>query len=247
MRKSIMICLIIGWCGQVYADIYKKIVGSNGVVTYTNMAPVKASVGYYRPVVKTAVRSTVPTTGYFYKYQDSTKNVIYTDRPRFDAVLMSKTQVTVPANTTSAYSSPYTSTIASFYNNPNKNRFNLLIEQAAARHQVDAKLVHAVIQTESAYRSDAISSAGAVGLMQLMPATASRFGVLDSNNPEQNIDGGTRYLRHLIDLFPNSLHLAIAAYNAGENSVLRHNNSIPPYPETQNYVRQVLALYNQKS
>jgi soluble lytic murein transglycosylase-like protein len=80
-----------------------------------------------------------------------------------------------------------------------------------------------------------------------MPATAIRFGVTDSNNPEQNINGGTRYLRHLMDLFPNSLDLAVAAYNAGENSVLRHNNSIPPYPETQNYVKQVMALYNQKS
>jgi hypothetical protein len=248
MRKSIMICLMIGWCGQVYADIYKKIVGGNGVITYTNTAPVsKASVGYYRPVVKTVARSTTPTTGYFYKYQDSTKNVIYTDKPRFDVTLVSKMKVTVPANMPSSYSSPYTSTVTSFYSNPNKSKFNLLISQAAARHQVDEKLVHAVIQTESAYRADAISSAGAVGLMQLMPATASRFGVLDSNNPEQNIDGGTRYLRHLINLFPNNLHLAIAAYNAGENSVLRHNNSIPPYPETQNYVKQVLALYNQKS
>ena len=108
-------------------------------------------------------------------------------------------------------------------------------------------MVHAVIQAESAYRPDAVSSAGAVGLMQLMPATAIRFGVIDSNNPEQNINGGTRYLRHLMDLFPNSLDLAVAAYNAGENSVLRHNNSIPPYPETQNYVKQVMALYNQKS
>jgi soluble lytic murein transglycosylase-like protein len=121
------------------------------------------------------------------------------------------------------------------------------VSQVAARHQVDEKLVHAVIQAESAYRANAVSTSGAVGLMQLMPATASRFGVIDSSNPEQNIDGGTRYLRHLLNLFPNNLDLAIAAYNAGENSVLRHNNSIPPYPETQNYVKQVMALYKQKS
>lgn len=238
---------MLGWCGIVHADIYKRIVGSNGIVTYTNKAPI--GLNKPLPVIQTATRTTSATTGYFYKYQDSSKNVIYTDKPRSDAILLTKMKVNVPANIPSqlTFNSSYMPTMASFYNNRNKNRFNLLIEQAAARHQVDAKLVHAVIQTESAYRPDAISSAGAVGLMQLMPATASRFGVLDSNNPEQNIDGGTRYLRHLLDLFPNNLHLAIAAYNAGENSVLRHNNSIPPYPETQNYVRQVLALYNQKS
>lgn len=245
MFRNIMIFLMIGWCELSYADIYKKTIGSNGIIIYTN----KASATPEKPIIKTVAHSTSPTSGYFYKYQDSAKNVIYTDKPRSDVVLVSKMKVTVPANSPSqlAFNSPYTSTVTSFYNNPNKSKFNFLIAQAAARHQVDAKLVHAVIQTESAYRSDAISSAGAVGLMQLMPATASRFGVLDSNNPEQNINGGTRYLKHLIDLFPNSLHLAIAAYNAGENSVLRHNNSIPPYPETQNYVRQVLALYKQKS
>lgn len=260
MFRNVIICLMIGWCGQVSADIYKKIIGADGVVTYTNkpltntkstgyFKPSDFKPGYYIPVVKSVAPVTTKTTGYFYKYKDSTQNVIYTDKPRFDVTLMSKIKVAVPANTSP---SPYISSMESIYNdpmysNPNKTKFNVLIEQAAERNQVDAKLVHAVIQTESAYRFDAISSAGAVGLMQLMPATASRFGVLDINSPEQNIDGGTRYLRHLMNLFPNSLHLAIAAYNAGENAVLRHNNSIPPYPETQNYVRQVMALYNQKS
>ncbi len=246
MRKSVIIFLMIGSCGEASADIYKKVIGNNGVVTYTN----KASIASEKPLIKTVAHSSTQTSGYFYKYQDSAKNVIYTDKPRSDVVLLSKTKVAVPAMTTIAqtsFNSPYSSTVSSFYNNPNKTKFNALIAQAAARHQVDAKLVHAVIQTESAYRPDVISSAGAVGLMQLMPATASQFGVSDITNPEQNINGGTRYLKHLIDLFPNSLHLAIAAYNAGENSVLRYNNSIPPYPETQNYVKQVLAIYNQKS
>jgi soluble lytic murein transglycosylase-like protein len=247
MRNSAIIFLMmIGSCGQAEADIYRKVIGSNGVVTYTN----KPSIPSEKPLIKTVARTNTPTSGYFYKYQDSAKNVIYTDKPRSDVTLLSKTKVAVPAATTLAqtsFSSPYTSTIASFYNNPNKTKFNALIAEAAARHQVDAKLVHAVIQAESAYRPDAISSAGAVGLMQLMPATASQFGVSDITNPEQNINGGTRYLKHLIDLFPNSLHLAIAAYNAGENSVLRYNNSIPPYPETQNYVKQVMAIYHQKS
>lgn len=246
MRNGVVIFLMIGCCGEATADIYKKVVGSNGVITYTN----KSVVATEKPVIKTAApRPATPTVGYFYKYQDTEKHVIYTDKPRTDVALLSKMKVTVPAKNAPPlfFNTPYPPTVTSFYSNPNKAKFNNLIAQAAERHQVDAKLVHAVIQAESAYRPDAVSSAGAVGLMQLMPATAIRFGVIDSNNPEQNINGGTRYLRHLMDLFPNSLDLAVAAYNAGENSVLRHNNSIPPYPETQNYVKQVMALYNQKS
>ena len=126
----------------------------------------------------------------------------------------------------------------------NRAKFSELIEQAAYKHQVDPKLVHAVVQTESAYNPGAVSPKGAVGLMQLMPDTARRFGVLDSMDPDQNVEGGTRYLRYLLDLFGPNLDLAVAAYNAGENAVLKYNNSIPPYPETQNYVRQVLARYN---
>ncbi|MGR8997967.1 MAG: lytic transglycosylase domain-containing protein [Gammaproteobacteria bacterium] len=130
------------------------------------------------------------------------------------------------------------------FSGANKRRFARLIEQAAFRYQVDAKLVHAVIQTESAYNSSAQSPKGAVGLMQLMPDTAIRFGVTDRSDPDQNVDGGTRYLKHLIEMFNPNLDLAVAAYNAGENAVIKYNNSIPPYPETQNYVKQVLALYN---
>jgi soluble lytic murein transglycosylase-like protein len=119
-----------------------------------------------------------------------------------------------------------------------------MITQAALRHQVDEKLVHAVIQTESAYNANATSSAGAVGLMQLMPGTAKQYGVTDRNDPIQNINGGTRYLRYLLDLFHSNMDLAVAAYNAGEHTVMKYNYSIPPFPETRNYVRQVLALYN---
>ena len=125
-----------------------------------------------------------------------------------------------------------------------KSQFNDVIAQAASRYQVDEKLVHAVIQTESAYNANAISSAGAVGLMQLMPGTARRFGVTDRQDPVQNVDGGTRYLKELLGMFNSNLDLAVAAYNAGEGAVMKYNNSIPPYPETQNYVRQVLARYN---
>jgi soluble lytic murein transglycosylase-like protein len=118
-----------------------------------------------------------------------------------------------------------------------------LINQAANRHNVDPRLLHAVIQTESAYNSKAVSSAGAVGLMQLMPATARRYGVTNRNDPDQNIEGGTRYLRDLIEMFTPNLDLAVAAYNAGENAVIKYNYKVPPYPETRNYVKQVLARY----
>ncbi len=129
----------------------------------------------------------------------------------------------------------------------NKKRFADLINEAANRHQVDARLVHAVIQAESAYNASAISSAGAVGLMQLMPDTARRYGVSDRNNPIQNIDGGTHYLKDLLRMFDSNMDLAVAAYNAGENAVIRYKHTIPPYPETQNYVKTVLALYNRLS
>lgn len=175
-----------------------------------------------------------------YKFTDTDGRVYYTDEPRhslYKRIIKSKTFRY--SNTNNYHTKVRT------FSGANKKRFAELIEQAANRYQVDAKLVHAVIQTESAYNSSAQSPKGAVGLMQLMPDTARRFGVSDRNDPDQNVDGGTRYLKHLINMFNPNLDLAVAAYNAGENAVIRYNNSIPPYPETQNYVKQVLALYHQ--
>jgi soluble lytic murein transglycosylase-like protein len=117
-----------------------------------------------------------------------------------------------------------------------------IIEAAAREHSLHPELLHAVVRTESAYNPSAVSSAGAVGLMQLMPGTASRYGVQDSYDPVQNVRGGARYLRDLLNLFEHDLRLALAAYNAGEGAVMRHGNQIPPYPETQRYVRKVLQF-----
>lgn len=125
----------------------------------------------------------------------------------------------------------------------NKAKFNDLIAQAAARHQMDPRLLHAVIQAESAYNPNAVSSAGAVGLMQLMPDTARRYGVTDRRDAAQNIDGGTRYLKDLLSMFNSNLRLAVAGYNAGEGAVMKYHYTVPPYPETQNYVQHVLSLY----
>lgn len=120
-----------------------------------------------------------------------------------------------------------------------------LIDQTADRHQIDPALVRAVIRVESGFDSRAVSSKGAEGLMQLIPATAERFGVADPFDSRQNIEGGVSYLRYLLDRFNGSVPLSLAAYNAGENRVDR-DQGIPSIPETINYVRKVTSLYRQK-
>lgn len=124
-------------------------------------------------------------------------------------------------------------------------RFSPIIESASRTHGVDVHLVHAVISAESGYNPGALSKAGARGLMQLMPGTAARYGVQDIMDPTENITGGVKYLRDLIAMFNGNLELAVAAYNAGENAVVRHGNRIPPYAETVNYVPKVLGFYRQ--
>ena len=110
------------------------------------------------------------------------------------------------------------------------------------KHSLSPALVHAVIRAESAYNPNAVSSKGAMGLMQLMPGTASLLKVANPYDPEENISGGVRYLRYLLDRFGGNLELALAAYNAGESRVLR-TNQIPRISETQQYVRKVIRFY----
>jgi soluble lytic murein transglycosylase-like protein len=123
-------------------------------------------------------------------------------------------------------------------------RYDDLIAKAAERYRIDSALIKAIIKAESNFDHRAISPVGAKGLMQLMPATAATLQVKDSFHPENNIDGGVRYLRYLMNLFNGNLPLVLAAYNAGENAVMRYNNRIPPYQETQTYVRRVLHHLN---
>jgi soluble lytic murein transglycosylase-like protein len=118
-----------------------------------------------------------------------------------------------------------------------------VIDNAARTHGVDPKLVHAVIRAESGYNERAQSNKGALGLMQLIPATAERMGVKNPFDPVENIFGGTRYLSQLIRMFNGNIELALAGYNAGENAVIRHGNQIPPFAETQAYVPKVMAFY----
>lgn len=118
-----------------------------------------------------------------------------------------------------------------------------VVDAVAPTTGLEPQLLVAVIAAESGFRARAVSPKGAQGLMQLMPATARRFGVADPFDPEQNVRGGARYLTELLALFNDDLRLALAAYNAGEHAVLRHGRSIPPYPETQRYVARVMENY----
>jgi len=121
-------------------------------------------------------------------------------------------------------------------------KYQPLIQSLAKQYQLSERLIHAIIAVESAYNPQAVSKKGAVGLMQLMPQTAKRFGVKNRRNAKQNITGGIRFLSYLMKKFNANLPLVVAAYNAGEQAVIKYQG-IPPYPETRQYVIKVLSRY----
>lgn len=173
-----------------------------------------------------------------YKFVDSQGRIYLTDRPPhegYQLVLRSGKRQSAASRVD--------------YRNKERNRqrFAMKIAAIAQRHGLPNSLIHAVIDTESAYDPNAVSRAGAVGLMQLMPETARRYGVTNRRDPDANLSGGVRYLRYLLDRFDNDLALALAGYNAGENAVEKFGNQIPPYDETQAYVRKVIKKYEQYS
>jgi len=136
---------------------------------------------------------------------------------------------------------------------PNLKKYEKYLNQAAKDYHLDPALLKAVMAAESGFNPNAISAKGAIGLMQVLPATAERFGLQsDKRNsvsqkltdPKINIRLGARYLRFLHDLFPDQLSLMLASYNAGEGAVQKYNNAIPPYPETRNYVKVVTQFYH---
>jgi soluble lytic murein transglycosylase-like protein len=127
------------------------------------------------------------------------------------------------------------------------SRYAGQIQAAAMANNVEAALIRAVISVESGYNPSAVSRTGAVGLMQLMPETAKRYHVTDRHDPGQNIHGGAQYLRDLLRMFNNNLHLTLAAYNAGEQAVMKYGNRIPPYRETLAYVPKVMKFYKRYS
>jgi len=121
--------------------------------------------------------------------------------------------------------------------------YDSIIEMAAEQSSVQPELLRAVIVVESGFDPDALSKAGARGLMQLMPATARAYGVRDAADPSQNVHAGARYLRDLLNRYENDLELVLAAYNAGEAAVERYGRTIPPFKETRRYVPKVLRVY----
>jgi soluble lytic murein transglycosylase-like protein len=118
------------------------------------------------------------------------------------------------------------------------------IVESGKRNSVDPLLLYSIMHQESSFKTRAMSYKGARGLMQLMPPTAARFGVANIWDPKQNIEGGARYMRFLLDLFSGDVNLALAGYNAGEGAVIKYGYNVPPYSETQEYVRRIGRRYS---
>lgn len=187
----------------------------------------------------TGILSITPAAADIFRYVDKAGKVQYTNVPQ-DSRFRIHRRVD-PDN-------PVTETLTEqvqYFDREARLRYDKQIAAAAEANNIDPALVHAVISAESGYNPFARSRAGAAGLMQLMPATAKRYGADNRLDPTQNIQAGVRYLRTLMNLFNNDLKLVLAAYNAGENAVIRAGNRIPPYAETMSYVPRVLKYYKQ--
>ena len=169
-----------------------------------------------------------PADAQIYSWRNANGMLVLSDRPQADD----------SATVAVAGSSRVRSTRAA--NAPMRSRgLDPIIEQHAASHGIRPDLIRAVIQVESGFNPDARSPKGAMGLMQLMPATAAELGVVNAYDPEQNIRGGVTYLRQLLERYDGDEELALAAYNAGPGAVARHGNQVPPYRETQDYVEKI--------
>ena len=183
-----------------------------------------------------------PVQGDVYKYRDREGRVLLTNIPTKDNRYTLEKRYRFKK-----YGSPTSGgTLASYAQLKNRvATISPIVERVATELRMEKDLLHAVILAESAYDIRALSPKGAMGLMQLMPGTAKRFGVSDAYNPTQNVTGGATYLKYLLSRYDQNKRLALAAYNAGENAVDKYGRQIPPYKETQNYVKKVLDFYDE--
>ena len=175
----------------------------------------------------------VPARAQIYTWRDANGNLVLSDKPHDGAVERTFEVSTSDSLRTTRFA------------DSNKARaYDDIIVDHAQRHNVRPSLVRAVIQVESAFNAHAVSPKGALGLMQLMPATARQLNVRNAFDPEENIAGGVMYLRQLLDRYDGNEQLALAAYNAGPGAVDRHNQTVPPYRETRNYVSKIRGMAN---
>jgi soluble lytic murein transglycosylase-like protein len=181
-----------------------------------------------------------PSMAEIFKYRGPDGSIHFTDRPMPNTYRLLR-KIGKPAPPRPAARG--THSVAQM--KQNKSLLTPLIEQTAKQLRLHPGLLHAIVQVESAYDPKATSNKGAQGLMQLMPGTAKRYGVSDAYDPRQNLQGGAQYLKDLLAMFKYDLKLALAAYNAGEGAVKKYGNEIPPYTETQNYVKKVMGHYRQ--
>jgi soluble lytic murein transglycosylase-like protein len=172
----------------------------------------------------------VPAQAQIYSWRDANGKLVLSNK-RQDAVTGDVRTYEVPKAASVLATRSATSTRARSYDD--------IIEQHCRTHSVRPDLVRAVMQVESGFNPLARSPKGAMGLMQLMPATARHFGVVNAYNPAENVRGGVAYLRELLDRYDNQEELALAAYNAGPGAVDKHGQTVPPYRETRNYVAQI--------
>lgn len=186
--------------------------------------------------------TTLAHAGNIYQYQGNINTPLFTDKKMAGGKLV---KVTYYADSNMHHYRNWgkseSSVLPSF--SQNKNAFDQIIKSAAEKHGLAEGLIKAVMHTESGFNTSARSPVGAQGLMQLMPATAKRFNVSNSYDPQQNIHGGAQYLSFLVKRFQGNISLALAAYNAGEGNVKKYGG-IPPFKETQDYVQRVMSRYN---
>ena len=179
----------------------------------------------------------LPAQADIYAFKDASGVVHFTNvpsDPRYAGMVRAPYRVSTFKPVKTSYRSPM-----------NPDRYAPLVEKVAREHSLDQALLQAMIAAESGFDPHAVSRKGAVGLMQLMPETARRYGVRNLYDPAENIQGGAKYLRDLMRKFNNDLSLTLAAYNAGEDAIIQYGHRIPPYRETLQYVPRVLTLYRQ--